>query len=325
MRVILFGATGMVGQGVLRECLLDPGVERVLAVGRTATPQREEKLHDLVVANFLDFSAVERELSGYDACFFCLGIYVRGHDGGRLSPRHRTTIALAAAQTLVSINPEMTFVFVSGAGADSTGRGRVMWARVKGQTENALLALPFKGVYVFRPAAIQPLHGIRSKTCVDQRRVRGARSALPRLQASRARLRHHDRAGRARDARRRQTRGAEARARERRYQPAMMRDMLRAVIHGRARRRLRGLSLCTMLVALAPGSALAQVKGQVAPGITPVWDKGIQPIGRDNYWNAVECGKAGRGSARVRLLRHRLLPERRFRDRALHAVQARRL
>jgi uncharacterized protein YbjT (DUF2867 family) len=78
MRVILFGATGMVGQGVLRECLLDPGVERVLAVGRTATPQREEKLHDLVVANFLDFSAVERELSGYDACFFCLGITSAG-------------------------------------------------------------------------------------------------------------------------------------------------------------------------------------------------------------------------------------------------------
>jgi uncharacterized protein YbjT (DUF2867 family) len=163
MRVILFGATGMVGQGVLRECLLDPGVERVLAVGRTATPQREEKLHDLVVANFLDFSAVERELSGYDACFFCLGITSAGMTEADYR-RVTYDIALAAAQTLVRINPEMTFVFVSGAGADSTGRGRVMWARVKGQTENALLALPFKGVYVFRPAAIQPLHGIRSKT-----------------------------------------------------------------------------------------------------------------------------------------------------------------
>jgi len=163
MRVILFGATGMVGQGVLRECLLDPGVERVLAVGRTATPQREEKLHDLVVANFLDFSAVERELSGYDACFFCLGITSAGMTEADYR-RVTFDFALAAAQTLVRINPEMTFVFVSGAGADSTGRGRVMWARVKGQTENALLALPFKGVYVFRPAAIQPLHGIRSKT-----------------------------------------------------------------------------------------------------------------------------------------------------------------
>jgi uncharacterized protein YbjT (DUF2867 family) len=163
MRVILFGATGMVGQGVLRECLLDPGVERVLAVGRTATPQRDEKLHHLVVDNFLDFSAVERELSGYDACFFCLGITSAGMTEADYR-RVTYDIALATAQTLVRINPGMTFVFVSGAGADSTGRGRVMWARVKGQTENALLALPFKGVYVFRPAAIQPLHGIRSKT-----------------------------------------------------------------------------------------------------------------------------------------------------------------
>jgi len=163
MRVILFGATGMVGQGVLRECLLDPGVERVLAVGRTATPQRGEKLHDLVVANFLDFSAVERELAGYDACFFCLGITSAGMTEADYR-RVTYDIALAAAQTLVRINPEMTFVFVSGAGADSTGQGRVMWARVKGQTENALLRLPFKSVYVFRPAAIQPLHGIRSKT-----------------------------------------------------------------------------------------------------------------------------------------------------------------
>jgi uncharacterized protein YbjT (DUF2867 family) len=163
MRVILFGATGMVGQGVLRECLLDPGVERVLAVGRTATPQREEKLHDLVVANFLDFSALDRELSGYDACFFCLGITSAGMTEADYR-RVTYDFALAASQTLLRLNPEMTFVFVSGAGADSTGRGRVMWARVKGQTENALLALPFKGVYVFRPAAIQPLHGIRSKT-----------------------------------------------------------------------------------------------------------------------------------------------------------------
>ncbi len=153
----------MVGQGVLRECLLDPGVERVLAVGRTATPQREEKLRNFVVDSFLDFSAVESDLSGYDACFFCLGITSAGMteaDYRRVS----YDFALAAAQTLVRVSPGTTFVFVSGAGADGTGRSRVMWARVKGQTENALLALPFKGVYVFRPAAIQPLHGIRSKT-----------------------------------------------------------------------------------------------------------------------------------------------------------------
>jgi uncharacterized protein YbjT (DUF2867 family) len=163
MKVILFGATGMVGRGVLRECLLDAGVERVLAIGRTATAQRHEKLHDLVVSNFSDFSAVERELSGYDACFFCLGVTSAGMSEADYR-RVTYDIALAAATTMLRVNPAMTFVFVSGAGADSSGRGRVMWARVKGQTENALLALPFKGVYVFRPAAIQPLHGIRSKT-----------------------------------------------------------------------------------------------------------------------------------------------------------------
>jgi len=140
MRVIIFGATGMVGQGVLRECLLNAGVERVLAVGRTATPQQEEKLHDLVVANFLDFSAVEGELSGYDACFFCLGITSAGMTEADYR-RVTYDFALAAAQTLVRINPEMTFIFVSGAGADSTGRfiGEIAawhvfrgWRRVSG-------------------------------------------------------------------------------------------------------------------------------------------------------------------------------------------------
>jgi uncharacterized protein YbjT (DUF2867 family) len=163
MKVVLFGATGMVGQGVLRECLLDPGVSQVLTVGRTATPQRQDKLRGLVVSDFFDFSAVEPDLAGYDACFFCLGVTSAGMSE---ADYHRVTydIALAAARTLVRLNPAMTFIFVSGAGADATERGRIMWARVKGQTENALLALPFKGVYVFRPAAVQPLHGIRSKT-----------------------------------------------------------------------------------------------------------------------------------------------------------------
>jgi uncharacterized protein YbjT (DUF2867 family) len=163
MNVVLFGATGMVGQGVLRECLLDPGVSRVLAVGRASTAQRHEKLRELVVRDFSDFSAVERELAGYDACFFCLGVTSAGMSEADYR-RVTYDIAFAVARTLAKLNPAMTFVFVSGAGADSTARGRVMWARVKGETENALLALPFKGVYVFRPAAIQPLHGIRSKT-----------------------------------------------------------------------------------------------------------------------------------------------------------------
>jgi len=163
MKVVLFGATGMVGQGALRECLLDPGVERVLAVVRHPTGPKDEKLRELAARDFTDFSAVEGELSGYDACFFCLGVSSAGltEDAYR---RVTHDITLAAARTLARLNPGMTFIFVSGAGADSTGRGRVMWARVKGETENEVLRLPFNAAYVFRPAFIQPLHGITSRT-----------------------------------------------------------------------------------------------------------------------------------------------------------------
>jgi uncharacterized protein YbjT (DUF2867 family) len=163
MKVILFGATGMVGQGVLRECLRDPDVERVLAVGRSATGQRHEKLAELVHSNLLDYSSVEHALTGYDACFFCLGVSSAGMSE---QDYRRVTydLTLAAAQTLARRNPGMTFIYVSGAGTDSTGRGRSMWARVKGETENALLKLPFKAAYMFRPGYIQPLHGVTSKT-----------------------------------------------------------------------------------------------------------------------------------------------------------------
>jgi uncharacterized protein YbjT (DUF2867 family) len=153
----------MVGQGVLRECLQDPSVERVLAIGRSPAGPRHDKLRELVVKDFLDFSGIERDLAGNDACFFCLGITSAGMSEADYR-RVTYDIALAAARALVKVNPGMTFIFVSGMGADSSEKGRVMWARVKGQTENALLALPFKAVYAFRPAAIQPLHGIRSKT-----------------------------------------------------------------------------------------------------------------------------------------------------------------
>jgi uncharacterized protein YbjT (DUF2867 family) len=163
MKVILFGATGMVGQGVLRECLLDGEVERVLAVGRSAGGAAHEKLRELVHADFLDYSAVEKELAGYDACFFCLGV---SSAGMKEADYRRVTyeFTLAAAEMLARLNPAMTFVYVSGEGTDSTEKGRSMWARVKGETENALLRLPFKGKYMFRPGFIQPLHGIKSKT-----------------------------------------------------------------------------------------------------------------------------------------------------------------
>jgi len=160
---MLFGATGMVGQGVLRECLRDPDVERVLAVGRSPTGQHDAKLDELIHDNFLDYSAVESRLSGYDACFFCLGVTSVGLTEERY--RHLTyDITMAAATTLAKLNPQMVFVYVTGRGTDSTEQGRLMWARVKGKTENDLLKLPFKAAYMFRPAGIQPLHGVRSKT-----------------------------------------------------------------------------------------------------------------------------------------------------------------
>ena len=163
MKVILFGATGMVGQGVLRECLLDATVESVLAVGRSLTGQRHAKLREILHDNFLDFSGVESQLAGYDACFFCLGVSSVGMSEERY--RHLTyDMTMAAATTLSKLNPGMVFTYVTGAGTDSTEQGRVMWARVKGKTENDLLKLPFKAAYMFRPAGIQPLHGIRSKT-----------------------------------------------------------------------------------------------------------------------------------------------------------------
>jgi uncharacterized protein YbjT (DUF2867 family) len=163
MKAILFGASGMVGQGVLRECLLDPTIERVLLIIRNPTGQRDAKVSELVRKDFFDFSGVESQLTGYDACFYCAGSSAAGMTEEAYS--HATYgMTLAAAKTLARLNPSMTFVYVSGAGTDSTEKGRTMWARVKGKTENALLNLPFKAAYMFRPGVIQPLHGIQSRT-----------------------------------------------------------------------------------------------------------------------------------------------------------------
>lgn len=163
MKVILYGASGMVGQGVLRECLLDADVDQILAVGRGSTGQPHPKLREMVLPDLSSYAGREGDLTGYDACFFCLGISAAGMTE---ADYHRVTygFTMAAAETLVKLNPGMTFIYVSGAGTDSTGQGRAMWARVKGRTENALLRLPFKAVFLFRPASIRPLHGIISKT-----------------------------------------------------------------------------------------------------------------------------------------------------------------
>jgi uncharacterized protein YbjT (DUF2867 family) len=165
VKVILFGATGMVGQGVLRECLLDAEVEKVLAVGRSSTGQTHPKLEEITHQDGFDYAPIEGRLAGYDACFFCLGVSSAGMNEADYR-RITFDITLAAAHVLVEKNPGMTFVYVSGAGTDDTGERGSMWARVKGQTENALLAMPFKRAFMFRPGFIQPMHGIRSKTAL---------------------------------------------------------------------------------------------------------------------------------------------------------------
>ncbi len=163
MNVLLFGATGMVGQGALRECRLDPEVRQVLTVGRRVTGQRHQKLRELELPDVSDFSAVEPELTGFDACLFCLGVSSAGMSEERYTSL-TYDLTLSVARTLARLNPAMTFLYVSGMGTDSSERSRAMWARVKGRTENALLRLPFKAAYMFRPGAIVPLHGITSRT-----------------------------------------------------------------------------------------------------------------------------------------------------------------
>lgn len=163
MKVLIFGATGMVGQGALRECLLADDVTLVQTVGRTATGQQHPKLRELVQHDLFDYSGIEAHLENFDACFFCIGVTSSGMGEAQYT-RLTHDLTLAAAQALARLNPQLTFVYVSGAGADSSETGRTMWARVRGRLENALQRLPFKAVYIFRPGIIQPLHGIRSKT-----------------------------------------------------------------------------------------------------------------------------------------------------------------
>jgi uncharacterized protein YbjT (DUF2867 family) len=161
MKVILLGATGMVGQGALRECLLDSGVDSVLALGRTPSGVEHPMLRDIVRADLFDLNPIVAELSGYDACLFCLGVSSTGMSEEAYR-RITYDLTLSVARTLADVNPGMRFLYVSGAGTDSSEQGRMMWARVKGRTENALLKLPLDA-YMFRPAFIQPQHGVRSK------------------------------------------------------------------------------------------------------------------------------------------------------------------
>lgn len=180
MKVVLFGATGMVGQAALRECLLDPKVEAVLSIGRTSTGTTHPKLKELVHKDLSNYSGVDSQLTGFDACYFCLGTPSAGKNESDYS-RVTYDITIAAAKCLSRLNPQMTFVYISGDGADSSETSKTMWKRVRGKTENALFRLPFKAVYIFRPGVIQPLHGIQSKTTLYRVLYSATKPLLPML------------------------------------------------------------------------------------------------------------------------------------------------
>jgi uncharacterized protein YbjT (DUF2867 family) len=160
VKVIVFGASGMVGQGVLRACLLDEGVTEVVAVVRRPLGRTHERLREVVHQDFTDFSAAADELAGADACFFCLGVSAAGRSAADYK-RVTYDYTLAAAHTVAA--PELTFTYVSGEGTDSSEHGRSVWGRVKGRTENALLSMDMRA-YMFRPGYIQPVHGETSRT-----------------------------------------------------------------------------------------------------------------------------------------------------------------
>ena len=158
MKVIITGATGMVGEGVLLECLENPAVERVLSVSRRPSGHAHPKLTECLVPDFRDLAGVEAQLAGYDACFYCAGVSSLGMTEAAYSAITLDT-AVAFAQTLARLNPGMVMVHVSGAHTDGSEQGRVMWARVKGKAENALARLPLKAVYNFRPSLMKPAPG----------------------------------------------------------------------------------------------------------------------------------------------------------------------
>ena len=181
MKILLFGATGMVGQGVLRECLAAGDVDLVQTVGRTLTGVHDAKLRETIHPNLFDTAEMGDSLAGFDACFFCLGVTSAGMTEEKYS-RLTYDLTTTVAETLSQLNPQMTFIYVSGSGTDSSEKGKSMWARVKGRTENALLRMPFRAVYMFRPGLIVPLHGIQSKTKSYRTFYSALKPVLPVLQ-----------------------------------------------------------------------------------------------------------------------------------------------
>ena len=161
INAIITGATGMVGEGVLHECLIHPEVESVLVINRKPCGVKHGKLKEIIHKDFFDLSPIEDQLGGYNACFFCAGISSVGKKEDEY--KHITfDLTMNFARVVLKKNPDMTFCYISGSGTDSTEKGRIMWARVKGKTENDLLKLPFKDAYMFRPGYIQPTKGLKN-------------------------------------------------------------------------------------------------------------------------------------------------------------------
>jgi uncharacterized protein YbjT (DUF2867 family) len=163
MKIIVFGSTGMIGQGAVKACLDDPDVDEVLAIVRSPSGTTHAKLREVTHRDFVDYQPLAGSLAGYDACFFCLGVSSAGMSEADYT-KVTYDVTVAAAEALFRESPRIVFLYVSGAGTDSSERGRSMWARVKGKTENALLALPFEAAYMLRPGYIQPVDGAVSKT-----------------------------------------------------------------------------------------------------------------------------------------------------------------
>ena len=161
INVIVFGATGMVGEGVLHECLLHRKVESVLVIGRRTCGVTHEKMKEIVLNDLFNLSTTEEQLQGYNACYFCLGVSSIGMSETDYT-RVTHDLTMSVAKTLTRLNPDMAFCYISGLGTDSTEKGNSMWARVKGKTENDLLKLPFKAVYNFRPGFIKPIKGLKN-------------------------------------------------------------------------------------------------------------------------------------------------------------------
>lgn len=161
IKAIITGSTGMVGEGVLHECLQHPDIESVLVINRKPCGVKHKKTKEIIYKDFFDLTIIENQLAGYNACYFCAGVSsvgIKEEEYKRLT----YDLTLYFANTLLKLNPDMTFCYVSGVGTDSTEKGKSMWARVKGKTENDLLKLSFKAAYMFRPGYIQPTKGLKN-------------------------------------------------------------------------------------------------------------------------------------------------------------------